>query len=119
MVTMNLCLWAFQMGRSTSIFAPFIYFMSELIFIGMVELASQLSDPFGQDEVDFPINDWLSSYLETGVDFNEQDYWADHDLDDILPDEQALEPAAFQFDLFDSRGQDNVCLARSGQYGHR
>mmetsp|Transcript_8983 Transcript_8983/g.26420 ORF Transcript_8983/g.26420 Transcript_8983/m.26420 type:complete len:386 (-) Transcript_8983:9-1166(-) len=64
MVVVNLVLWAYGMGVTQSIFSPIVYFCAALIFMGMMELATQLSDPFGDDEVDFPVNTWLSEVLE-------------------------------------------------------
>lgn len=64
MIVINLLLWAYGMGISESAFAPFVYFFAALIFMGMMELAVQLSDPFGDDETDFPLDRWLREVLE-------------------------------------------------------
>lgn len=66
MIIMNLALWAYSMGCSDSIFAPVVFFFSSLIFVGMMELSSELSDPFGQDEVDFPVQEWLQDGFPAG-----------------------------------------------------
>jgi len=63
MVVVNLMLWAYGMGTTRSIFAPVGFFFAELIFCGMMELAGEMSDPFGSDEVDFPLNTWLTNAL--------------------------------------------------------
>lgn len=65
MVGVNLLLWAYGLGVAESIFSPVVFFFAQLIFMGMMELASQLSNPFGDDEVDFPVNTWLSQFLST------------------------------------------------------
>merc|ERR1719198_1727855 len=89
------------MGLSESIFAPTVYLFAELIFIGMVELSSQLSDPFGQDEVDFPINDWLSLFIGSASVFIEQEYWGSRERwATALQSEQMLRPSKLQVDLF-------------------
>jgi len=62
MVCMNVLSWAYIMGVTPSLFGPFVFFCAALIFIGMMELGSQLSNPFGQDEVDFPVAAWLNEY---------------------------------------------------------
>jgi len=67
MVVVNLLLWAYGMGTTNSVFAPVIFFFASLIFMGMLELASALSDPFGDDDVDFPVADWLTEFLETTI----------------------------------------------------
>jgi len=63
MVVMNLLMWSYGMGITDSIFSPCVYFLAAFIFMGMMELAAQLSDPFGDDEVDFPVSDWLAEFL--------------------------------------------------------
>mmetsp|Transcript_90032 Transcript_90032/g.197156 ORF Transcript_90032/g.197156 Transcript_90032/m.197156 type:complete len:381 (-) Transcript_90032:164-1306(-) len=74
MITMNLILWAFIMGMNESFFSPLIYFFSSFIFIGMMELSSQLSDPFGIDEVDFPIDQWMRQCTDMMVEMVETDF---------------------------------------------
>lgn len=61
MIALNLILWAYALGCQTSYFAPLIFCFVQMMFQGMRELASALSDPFGSDEVDFPINVWMVS----------------------------------------------------------
>jgi len=63
MVVVNLLLWAYGMGTTQSVFAPIGFFFAELIFCGMMELAGQMADPFGSDEVDFPLHTWLANAL--------------------------------------------------------
>lgn len=63
MIVVNLLLWAYVMAITDSAFAPIVYFFAALIFMGMMELASQLSDPFGDDDTDFPISKWISETI--------------------------------------------------------
>uniref|UniRef100_A0A7S2NND7 Uncharacterized protein n=1 Tax=Zooxanthella nutricula TaxID=1333877 RepID=A0A7S2NND7_9DINO len=51
--------WALQIGIDCSYGGIIIFFVAELIFIGMIQLASQLADPFGDDDVDFPVAKWM------------------------------------------------------------
>mmetsp|Transcript_18164 Transcript_18164/g.38839 ORF Transcript_18164/g.38839 Transcript_18164/m.38839 type:complete len:381 (+) Transcript_18164:239-1381(+) len=74
MVVVNLLLWAYGMGVTHSIFAPVGFFFAELIFCGMMELAGQMSDPFGYDEVDFPLHHWLANALWDASVILEYDY---------------------------------------------
>lgn len=60
MVVINLMLWSYGMGASTSIFGPLVYFFATLIFMGMLEVATQLADPFGDADNDYPLWQWLS-----------------------------------------------------------
>eukprot|EP00747_Dinoflagellata_sp_TGD_P059554 gnl/TRDRNA2_/TRDRNA2_151623_c0_seq1.p1 gnl/TRDRNA2_/TRDRNA2_151623_c0~~gnl/TRDRNA2_/TRDRNA2_151623_c0_seq1.p1 ORF type:complete len:448 (-),score=50.93 gnl/TRDRNA2_/TRDRNA2_151623_c0_seq1:148-1491(-) len=60
MILVNLVLWAYGMGVTESWAGPLVYFFSELIFMGLMELAGQFSDPFGTDATDFPLNAWVS-----------------------------------------------------------
>lgn len=61
MLALNLVLWAYSLGCEDSYFAPLIYMFVQMMFQGLRELSTSLSDPFGQDEVDFAINDWMKS----------------------------------------------------------
>jgi len=73
MLSINMLLWAYAMGVTGSIFAPMVYFCAAGIFCGMMELASQLTDPFGFDEVDFPVATWVAEFLENSeflIEFN-------------------------------------------------
>merc|ERR1712224_474590 len=59
MLMLNLLLWAYSLGCQDSWFAPVIYMFVQLMFQGLRELSTALSDPYGSDEVDFQINDWI------------------------------------------------------------
>lgn len=59
MMVLNLSLWAYAMGIEEKNFAPAVFVLASVIFMGLVELAQQLSLPFGDDEVDFPVEEWL------------------------------------------------------------
>merc|ERR1712224_1036615 len=59
MLMLNLFLWAYSLGCQDSWFAPVIYMFVQLMFQGLRELSTALSDPYGSDEVDFQINDWV------------------------------------------------------------
>merc|ERR1719188_2487923 len=74
MVVVNLMLWAYAMGISTSVWAPILFIFAEIIFMGMLELASQLADPFGEDEVDFPVKYWTLDFLRFTAVFIEQEF---------------------------------------------
>lgn len=65
MVLMNLMLWGYAMAISESAFGSVIYVMAAMIFLGMMDLGNQLSDPFGEDEVDFPLDEWLNDVMVT------------------------------------------------------
>merc|ERR1719160_2427760 len=59
MLLLNLALWGYALACQDSLFAPAIFMFVQLMFQGIRELSSALSDPFGDDEVDFPINEWM------------------------------------------------------------
>jgi len=73
MLMMNVSLWAYAMAMSEFILAPMVYFFASFIFIGMLELAKLFSDPFGDDEVDFPIQIWCDKFLENQLAYLEYD----------------------------------------------
>lgn len=74
MICMNLCMWAYSMALTDSWFAPVVYVFCSLIFIGMMDLASQLSDPFGDDVVDFNVDSWVSDTFKLVVELTENQY---------------------------------------------
>merc|ERR1719198_2702124 len=59
MLILNLVLWAYSLACQDSFFAPFIYVFVQMMFQGIRELSTSLSDPWGSDDVDFQVNDWL------------------------------------------------------------
>lgn len=59
MLILNLMLWAYALACQDSWFAPFIYVFVQMMFQGIRELSTSLSDPWGSDDVDFDVNDWL------------------------------------------------------------
>lgn len=59
MLMLNLVLWAYSLGCQDSFFAPVIYGFVQMMFQGIRELSTALSDPFGDDEVDFPVTQWM------------------------------------------------------------
>lgn len=59
MLLLNLFLWGYSLGCEDSLFAPLIFAFLQLMFQGIRFLSTALSDPFGDDEVDFPVNDWM------------------------------------------------------------
>merc|ERR1712151_278648 len=61
---MNATMWAYAMAMDESIFGPCCYFFATFTFTGMLELAKMFSDPFGDDEVDFPVQIWCDKFLE-------------------------------------------------------
>eukprot|EP00401_Gymnodinium_catenatum_P018205 CAMPEP_0117510918 /NCGR_PEP_ID=MMETSP0784-20121206/28238_1 /TAXON_ID=39447 /ORGANISM="" /LENGTH=283 /DNA_ID=CAMNT_0005306571 /DNA_START=314 /DNA_END=1164 /DNA_ORIENTATION=+ len=61
MLVLNLIFWAYSLGCEDSFFAPFIYMFVQMMYQGIRELSTALSDPFGDDAVDFPVNKWLAS----------------------------------------------------------
>jgi len=73
MLTINFTLWAYGMGMYWSYIASVIFVFSLLIFLGMKELSAALSDPFGDDVVDFPLNDWIMAYWKDCHHFLEAD----------------------------------------------
>merc|ERR1712194_324777 len=74
MITVNLSFWAYGMALTDSWFAPMIFVCAEAMYLGLLSLSSQLSNPFGEDEVDFPLGQWVSEYLDTTVTLVEHDH---------------------------------------------
>jgi predicted membrane chloride channel (bestrophin family) len=74
MVFMNLLLWAYELGRSPSFGGPIIFFVLEIVFIGMLDVAIQISNPFGRDAVDFDISDWMYTSFRSAVNLMEYNF---------------------------------------------
>jgi len=92
MLILNLVLWAYSLGCQDSLFAPVIYMFVQMMFQGIRELSTALSDPFGDDEVDFPVNDWmLAVYARMYGVLEDTHDTAQLDLGNVRP---MLDPAA-------------------------
>eukprot|EP00928_Gymnodinium_smaydae_P061568 TRINITY_DN45612_c0_g1_i1.p1 TRINITY_DN45612_c0_g1~~TRINITY_DN45612_c0_g1_i1.p1 ORF type:complete len:332 (+),score=69.91 TRINITY_DN45612_c0_g1_i1:181-1176(+) len=59
MLALNLLLWAYALACQDSYFAPIIFAFSQMMFQGLRELSTSLSNPWGEDDVDFPVEDWM------------------------------------------------------------
>jgi hypothetical protein len=73
----NMTFAAYFMGCKASVFSPFLYFISEIIFMGMLELAVSLHDPFrarGTLRPDFDVPGWVAEHLEMVVKLSEAVY---------------------------------------------
>jgi len=88
MIVVNLSLLAFTMGATESLLSTGVYVCTTLIFMGMMELASELSDPFGTDEVDFPVGAWLTDWYASTV----------HMLNQSFPDPEPTEGKGNRWD---------------------
>lgn len=74
MVFFTLSLWAYVLGLQESVMCPIMYFCACFIFIGMLELAKLFADPFGCDEVDFPMDVWFEKFMENQLASINADY---------------------------------------------
>eukprot|EP00931_Biecheleriopsis_adriatica_P100127 TRINITY_DN7517_c0_g1_i1.p1 TRINITY_DN7517_c0_g1~~TRINITY_DN7517_c0_g1_i1.p1 ORF type:complete len:417 (+),score=57.87 TRINITY_DN7517_c0_g1_i1:128-1378(+) len=74
MVSINICSWAYGMSRTESIFGPLVYACVSFIFLGMMVLANMFAHPFGDDEVDFPIHEWMALFFSNEVAYMESGY---------------------------------------------
>lgn len=65
MVLLNLVVWGYAMAIVESMWASVTYLFSSIIFMGMLELADKLLNPFGDDDVDFPSKQWLDELIQS------------------------------------------------------
>jgi len=63
MITLNMLAWSYAIATQQSSVGPVFYFFCCLIFIGMMDLATALADPFGDDPADFPLQKWTHEFL--------------------------------------------------------
>jgi len=73
-VSINICTWAYSMSRTDSVFGPLAYICVSFVFIGMMTLANLFASPFGEDEVDFPLHEWMNTFLSNQVAYMESGY---------------------------------------------
>jgi len=73
MTMINLFFMALAMGVSNSIFGTVLYCFASVITIGIMEVSADLTDPFGNDDVDFPVGRWLADWLHHVVLIAEED----------------------------------------------
>lgn len=89
MVVMNLFVWGYGMGYTMSTWAPLFFAIAALIFLGLLELARQLSNPFGDDDVDFLVDYWVFDFLQSVAALMEYEHGSDPDnLKQDLDDEK-------------------------------
>mmetsp|Transcript_29158 Transcript_29158/g.61994 ORF Transcript_29158/g.61994 Transcript_29158/m.61994 type:complete len:379 (+) Transcript_29158:84-1220(+) len=74
MVTFVLLIMSYAMSHKVSFFGSISFFLIELVLIGMLEVAIQLSDPFGEDDVDFSVHDWALEHASTAINIIEMDF---------------------------------------------
>eukprot|EP00928_Gymnodinium_smaydae_P032195 TRINITY_DN23382_c0_g1_i1.p1 TRINITY_DN23382_c0_g1~~TRINITY_DN23382_c0_g1_i1.p1 ORF type:complete len:370 (+),score=37.72 TRINITY_DN23382_c0_g1_i1:52-1110(+) len=77
MVCINCVLWTYGMAMTTSLFGPVVYAFASFLLIGMLTMANMLADPFGEDDVDFPLLEWTVTHLENQVAWMQSDYSGD------------------------------------------
>jgi len=61
MLTVNLFFWGYSLAFMDTYWALSTFFFIQLIFIGLRELCAALANPFGTEDVDFPVNVWLDN----------------------------------------------------------
>lgn len=93
MVLVTCFLWAFAMAANPSYFGPIIYCLAALLCIGMLEVAKTLSDPFGDDQVDFPLADWFDMFMPAHS-YLVEDSFPSGFLEVALREEKAIRPPA-------------------------
>lgn len=74
MLVLNLTLWAYSLGCEDTYFAPIIYLVAQMIFQGLRELSTSLADPFGDDDVDFPVDAWMKQFYSRIYGIVEDDF---------------------------------------------
>jgi len=60
MLCLNLTLWSYSLALEDSYFASVIFLFVQLVFQGIRELSVALADPYGDDDADFPLDDWMT-----------------------------------------------------------
>ena len=60
-VLQNVCfaIMSWSLLSFVSFLTPIVFFFAVLVTVGLREVAVALSDPFGKDDVDFPVDKWI------------------------------------------------------------
>jgi len=66
-LVLNFFLVACVLSLSNTLLTIFPFTVVLMIFMGLREVATQLADPFGQDEVDFPVAEFLNYTFDQAV----------------------------------------------------
>lgn len=74
MLLVNLGLLSFTLGSYQNYSVVPVFGFVEMIFMGIREMAVAMSDPFGDDDVDFPVAAWLDEVLECSRGLLESDF---------------------------------------------
>merc|ERR1719277_393470 len=122
MVSVCILCWAIVMGTSHSVSGLPVFFVAELIFMGMIQLASQLADPFGDDAVDFPVRVWMVDCFGSCERLLEYEHAGDpaHDWEAMVKHEKKLElgfDTMWEDDILHKRHQHNASAA-NGKGGY-
>jgi len=115
MVCLCLGAEAYGMAISGSNFAPFFYSLTSVVFIGMMDLASRLSDPLGEDDSDFPLSSWLQKFLYNVACLI--DYEHDGSLDDFAQEIEEEERAPTEFMLAPRQVEDVLGYPSADEIG--
>lgn len=81
MLMLNLTLWAYSLALEDSYFSSLIFMFVQLVFQGVRELSVALADPYGDDDADFPVNEWMTTLYQRLYSIVE-DPW---DLQKVVP----------------------------------
>lgn len=90
MIVVNLLIFAYGMGSANSALGTATFFFCSLIFMGMFELASELADPFGKDEADFPTSRWIANCINETAHVMERAFLREEKWSDLARCEQPL-----------------------------
>eukprot|EP00746_Dinoflagellata_sp_MGD_P007792 gnl/MRDRNA2_/MRDRNA2_115492_c0_seq1.p1 gnl/MRDRNA2_/MRDRNA2_115492_c0~~gnl/MRDRNA2_/MRDRNA2_115492_c0_seq1.p1 ORF type:complete len:362 (+),score=49.15 gnl/MRDRNA2_/MRDRNA2_115492_c0_seq1:98-1183(+) len=77
MLLCTLFMMAIVDGTNTNYAGSIVFFLVLVAFMGIREVAMGMSDPFGDDDVDFPIDDWFNEVLHTCIHLLEFEYKVD------------------------------------------
>lgn len=121
MLSMNLLLWAFLLGTTNALWGSVVFACCAFMFVGMFELGNELINPFGNGEVDLPVDLWLRRcYDATVILFNSHYPFEDIEFTEVIKDERAPQPLPAWGDESDAQSSNDVwetkksCLKLSG-----
>jgi len=92
LVVGTILLWAYAFGVTESFFSPIAFFLCTMILLSTMRLSSALADPFGDDEVDFPMQKWLCECAEIMEDITRSEFVDGRETVEQLSQLEAMQP---------------------------
>lgn len=109
MMLFNLTLWAYALAFEDSYICTLIFLMTQMVFQGIRQLAVELTDPIGFDDVDFEVDEWMADLYAKSMSLTELslDWELTNFEDEIISPLKAPGRGSMINLMVDIKGEDN------------